>query len=303
MSYSVVVRLRGDPQAQVDLADIDGDDLLAYLSDLLSDHETTPWRDEDRHAYVLTAGVAADDADRGLDGFIRTGEWGVRAEGRHIRTDNRAYQREPEHVELQPFYFRGYFPRGQQAGIFVTQMIGNQGVKSLFWENRVRAAFAEDHPDHLLRFEPLYPMNVWKKYLEDERVSVKSVTLRRFELGSDVADLIGGGQGTIEDDAYVELQIKSKRRKRLPRVVAERLDKDDDRLLMADHLPWEEVKVTFDVEGRERTLTMGTDHLSQPRWDITDDLAFEDDAFTRATPDSLRSAASELIEELWERRG
>lgn len=59
-----------------------------------------------------------------ITGIISCGEYGYSAEGIHVKTKVKSYERTPDDAEIIPFYFMAYIPDNSNTGIIFFKDMG-----------------------------------------------------------------------------------------------------------------------------------------------------------------------------------
>jgi hypothetical protein len=237
--------------------------------------------------------------ERSVWGVVESGDYGYSADLVDVNTLSHSYQRRTADAELYPFFFLINAPSSSDRAILIFQRHGN---RSMYTEllRRLRTAFEDKHPDHLLDFRRHVPKAIVDSLLHGQ---VKSIELTSYHLADDLADRVKY-QGNRTEVGEVQITLKAKRKRFLKRPQwLDKLMKDRGNLLeIADEVSelGDRVRVTVSYNGKNRVVDFHDMKSIAPYLDVTSDIRLGRDG--HPTPESIeavtRSHLSDLLVEM-----
>lgn len=243
---------------------------------------------------------------RTLRGIIETGEYGYESELYDITTDVVSHRRRNTEAEMLPFFFLISLPTDVNEGIIILQRFRQFGIRKLLLGEFLRF-FTAAHPSYRVEFNPLTYENLLNEYLDGGQL--KAVRLIKFEMPGDIATAFEL-QDHLEEDAYVELVVKSRRNKSLQGVLdkikgalrgGRRRHLEDaewNRLLEIPDFDFNTIKAELEINGKRKVIDLTNPYRLRSYYDITDDVEMAENG--HPVYKSINGLAEELLEKLEE---
>ncbi len=149
---------------------------------------------------------------RTLKGIIETGEYGYESDLYDVDNDVVSHRRKTKEAEMLPFYFVISMPPDVNEGIIILQRFRQFGIRKTLLQD-FSQYFNTAHPSYRIEINPLTYENLLKEYLDGGQI--KAIRLIKFVMPRDIATAFEL-QDHLEDEAYMEIVVKSRRNKSLP---------------------------------------------------------------------------------------
>lgn len=150
--------------------------------------------------------------DRTICGILSCGEYGLQSDIINIRTRDHKYTKETIDSDIKPYYLLIFIPDTYDKGLLILQRTGIFGIHGIL-KNHFEQYFKKSYSDLMIEFSPLILKDLARKFIEDG--FIKELTLRRYNLPSDVIDKLGLHEHS-ERIMSLELKLVAKRRSSLP---------------------------------------------------------------------------------------
>lgn len=278
-----------------------GGDVFATFRDYLSALRRTSSHDEEGQKLLRVSRLNV--SGRTLRGIIETGEYGYESDLYDVNSEAVSHRRSTTEAEMLPFYFLISLPTNVNEGIIILQRFRQFGIRKLLLSDFSRV-FSIAHPGYRVEFNPLTYENLLNEYLEGGQL--KALRLVKFDMPRDIATAFEL-QDHVEEDAYVELVVKSKRNKNLPGLERIRnainrrrhLEPDEwNRLIEIPDFDFDVLKAELEINGKRKTIDLTNPYRLRSYYDITDDVEIA--ANGHPVFSSVNDLADELLEKLEE---
>jgi hypothetical protein len=267
--------------------------MLDFLNSFFTALENSDELDEETMSLQRARQVTRD--ERNVWGLVESGDYGYTAELVNISTLARSYRRSTSDAELYPFFFLIHAPDDSERAILIFQRHGNRSMYTELMK-RLRTAFAQRHPDHLLDLRRHVPKEIVDSLLKGQ---VRTIELTQYHLSGDLADRVKY-DGKITDVSEVQITLKAKRKGFLKRPQwLDKLMKTTGNLLEVaeemDELA-DRVRVTVSYNGKPRTVDFKNLESIAPYLDVTSRVKMGKDG--HPTFDSIEHEARLLLSDL-----
>lgn len=229
---------------------------------------------------------------RMIDGVIMYGESGTSEPVVDSVTGKYKYTKGKEDAPLKPFFFKFYIPLNSTVGFLIIENIGSIGISTIV-QNAIINHFAQKDNNAILRILPIGITELADKAIAKSG-GVKRITLRGIKNSSFNVDRMIG-DGVTNNDCAIDYVIKPKS-KRFSSNLFRRLKSTQNsstRYYEIDGNDVSDISVTMDIDGRERTLSVGQFTRLGSNIDVTSKIVKEDNGYP--TFDSLNDQAMDLI--------
>lgn len=249
---------------------ISGHDLFALLSEFLEEHSKHTSIHKDSKMLFSISNLNIDKSSRTLSGYMHKGNWGVPGHIMDSSGEREVYAMSHNQAQVIAHYFYFSFPQNEQAAICVFHNIGQYGIKTVF-EQLFGEAFKAKLPQFTLQYNPMQYSEIYDKW---KNALIKCIRVNRFtKIEKDRADAISAGVGDNTCELVIKVQESSKHK------LKNFLTKNTPENKMVELMEAEgsDVRGEFVLEGKKRTLKIGTKHSA--KCDILiaeDDLPRED---------------------------
>jgi hypothetical protein len=212
-----------------------------------------------------------------LRGIIETGEYGYESELYDVNTDAVAHRRSNTEAEMLPFYFLISLPTNVNEGIIILQRFRQYGIRKVLLGDFGRH-FNLQHPNYRVEFNPLTYENLLNEYLDGGQL--KALRLIKFDMPTDIATAFEM-QDHVEEEAYVELVVKSRKNRELPvlRKIKEamrrqrHLEIDEwNKLIEIPEFDYNVIKAELEINGKRKVIDLTNPYRLRSYYDITDDV-------------------------------
>lgn len=150
--------------------------------------------------------VKVNSRKRMISGIIESGDYGVESKIVNKDTQKQRFKKTVNDLDIKPFYFLIHVPENSTRGFLVLQRLGIYGINSVLASHF--ASFIKDKfADYLIDFSPVVSKSLAKNFIE--KGNIRELTLRRYNLPSDVVDKLGLIEYQ-EDILSIELKITAK---------------------------------------------------------------------------------------------
>lgn len=262
-------RKRGLKKLQFHDFDGQGASGVTALSTSLGPLVKGNWKDIPEKTLTVK-GLKTDDA--GITGTLKVGTYGRAAGVIDVNSGAQAFDKKKWHAEEIPHYFRIYVPAGGDQGYFVTERLGLSGVTGLL-RQVFRDYFEKAYPDYSLDIVPMSPDFVVKRFIKAGEP--RSVSFIKHSIPADYADVVAGK--SKEQPGSVQVTIKSSDsklfRKSAVSTAITRVDGIKSVYEFEDFEP-DDVKMTVDIGGKLRTVSLQNHKNMRSSFDITDDISW-----------------------------
>lgn len=239
-----------------------------------------------------------------LKGIIETGEYGFESDLYDVNADVVSHRRQNTEAEMLPFYFMISLPTDVNEGIIILQRFRQFGIRKILLEDFGRF-FNLRHPRYRIEFNPLTYENLLNEYLDGGQL--KAIRLVKFDIPRDIATAFEL-QDHLEEDAYVELVVRSRKNKNLAVINKIRrafqgnrrhLEEGEwNRLLEIPDFNYNVIKAELEINGKRKVIDLTNPYRLRSYYDITDDVEIANNGHPVFR--SIDDLASELLEKLEE---
>lgn len=267
-------RKRGFKKLPFDNFDGGGAKGIASLSTSLAPLVKGNWKDiPDK---TLTVKGLKTTSER-ITGTLLVGTYGRAGDVIDINDGKAAFDKKKHHAENIPHYFEVYVPLGGDQGYLVSERLGLNGVSGLL-KQVFRDYFLKAFPDFTLDIFPMSPDFVVNRFIKGG--SPRSVSFIKHSIPSDYADIVSGKKRTKEGS--VQVIIKSSEsgffRKTEVSKAIQKVDGIKSVYAFTDFDP-DDVKMTVDIGGKLRTVSLQNQKNIRSSFDITDDISWNQSGY------------------------
>lgn len=149
---------------------------------------------------------------RTISGVIESGDYGVESRIVNRKSKKEKYRKEVDDLDIKPFYFLIFAPKGHDKGLLVLQRLGGFGINAVF-TNHFENYFKEKNDGLIVDFNPFVSRELAKAFIE--KGAIKELSLRSYNLPPDLIDKLGLTSHQ-EDVLSIELKITAKQKHYLP---------------------------------------------------------------------------------------
>lgn len=229
---------------------------------------------------------------RMLEGVIMYGESGTSEVVVNSNNGKYLYTKKKEDAPLKPFFFKFYIPENSVVGFLIVESMSSSGIATIIQRNLLNFYSQKDN-DAILKIQPVGISELADSAMEKSK-GVKRITLRSISnAGFNVSKL--AGDYVTNKDYTVDYVIKAKSvlfQKNLFDKL--RLSRNtQSQFYEIDGQNFEDISVTMNIDGHERTLSVGQFSKLGTSMDITNKIVKGDDGYP--TYDSINKQAMILI--------
>lgn len=216
-----------------------------------------------------------------ISGVVESGDYGIAGRIVDRHTKKQVYRKKVDDLDIKPFYFLLYLPKKKATGILILQRFGVHGVNTVL-TSHLSSFFKDRFSDLILDFSPFVSKKLARSFIE--KGSIKELSLRRYNLPSDVIDKLGLGKYE-EDILSIELRISAKPRRSLN--VNDRVKKfinnpnaaffDVKELKSIGFDGENESKIRVELGSSMRTIDLSDTGQIRPYYDIDKDVEKDKD--------------------------
>lgn len=278
---------------------IKNEDLISFFREFINEYSKITVSEKQQKSLQFTDQIKITTEQRILSGILKSGDYGVESEITD-KEGNSKYTKNIDDLDIKPFYYLLWLPKGSNLGILITQRLGVFGVHGLL-TNHIKGFFQTRFPDIMLEFNPFVSKEYAKKFIDEG--GIREIILKRMSLPSDIAEKFDTNFN-IKNIRQLELHIIAENKTffgindRLHRFI----DDPNARLFTLQELN----DIGFDGEHRElirvklgkNTRTIDISHVAQlkPYFDI--DLEVEKGSNGHPVFESIDSISRNLILDL-----
>ncbi|HRG69311.1 MAG TPA: hypothetical protein PLS73_10710 [Saprospiraceae bacterium] len=241
--------------------------------------------------------IRINSAKRMISGIIESGDYGVESRIVNRKTKKEKYKKEVDDLDIKPFYFLVLAEKGRNLGLIVLQRLGGYGINTIF-TNQFAEHFKKEFEDYLVEFSPFVSKALANKFIDEG--SIKELTLRRYNLPSDVIDKLGL-RNHEEDVLSIELKITAKQRHSLPfnNKVKKFVENPNAKLFDIKEMEslgfdgTHKSSIKANVENNTRTIDLSDTLQIRPYYDINSEVKKEISGHPKF--DSIDNIAKQLI--------
>lgn len=229
---------------------------------------------------------------RMLDGVIMYGEAGTSEPVVNVQNGKFRYTKKKDDAPLKPFFFKFYIPENALVGFFIVENIGSSGISSII-QRKLLNFYKKKDNDAVLKIQPIGISELADSALEKSQ-GVKKIILRGISNSNFNLSQLAGDNVTNKD-CTIDYVIKAKGslfQKRLFNKLRSTKNETTS-LYEIDGNNFADISVTMNIDGRERTLSVGQFSKLGTSIDITDKIKKGEDGYP--TYKSLDEQAMILI--------
>lgn len=208
---------------------------------------------------------------RMLDGVLMYGEAGTSEPVVDIKNGEFRYTKTKEDAPLKPFFFKFYIPENSVVGFLIIESIGSSGVATIV-QNKLLNFYSNKDNDAILKIQPVGISDLADSAMEKAQ-GVKRITLRNIANSNfNISKL--AGDNVVAKDFTVDYVIKAKS-KLFQKNLFKRLQSsknEESCLYEIDGNNFSDITVTMNIDGRERTLSVGQFSKLGTTLDISDKI-------------------------------
>lgn len=281
----------------------DGGDVFVTFRNYLNELKRSASLDEADQKMMRVSSLHT--SGRTMRGIIETGEYGYESDLYDITTDAVSHRRQNTEAEMLPFYFLISLPTNVNEGIIILQRFRQFGIRKILLGDFLRY-FTKAHPNYRVEFNPLTYENLLNEYLDGGQL--KAVRLVKFNMPDDIATAFDL-QDHFEEEAYVELVVRSRRNKSL--AVLDKIkgalrgarrryleEGEWNRLLEIPDFDFNVIKAELEINGKRKVIDLTNPYRLRSYYDITEDVEVADNGHPVFR--SIDGLANELLEKLEE---
>jgi hypothetical protein len=230
----------------------------------------------------------------GFKGTLKVGTYGTASDVIDVNDGSAAFSKKTHHAEKIPHFFRCYVPVNGTSGYMICERKGQSSIAGMLKEF-FREAIEKANSDYILDIRPLSPDYVVSRYINDG--TPKSVSFIKRSIPADRASAISKDNKPAEGSVEVIYRAKDSNFFRKGEVAKSvtRVNGILDVYAFNDFQP-DEVKMTVDVGGKIRTLSLQNKRNMRSSFDISDDVNFDSDGMPLT--DDINDQAVILIKEM-----
>lgn len=229
---------------------------------------------------------------RMLEGVIMYGESGTSEVVVNSNNGKYLYTKKKEDAPLKPFFFKFYIPENSVVGFLIVESMSSSGIATIIQRNLLNFYSQKDN-DAILKIQPVGISELADSAMEKSK-GVKRITLRSISnTGFNVSKL--AGDHVTNKDYTVDYVIKAKsvlfQKNLFDKLRSSR--NAQSQFYEIDGQNFEDISVTMNIDGHERTLSVGQFSKLGTSMDITNKIVKGDDGYP--TYDSINKQAMILI--------
>lgn len=229
---------------------------------------------------------------RMLDGVVMYGEAGTSETVVSVKNGRFRYTKSKDDAPLKPFFFKFYIPEKAQVGFFIVENIGSSGISSII-QKKLLNFYSQKDTDAVLKIQPVGISELADSAMEKSQ-GVKKITLRGISNSNFNLSQLAGDNVTNKD-CSIDYVIKAKgslfQNKLFNKL---RMTKNESTSFYEiDGNNFTDISVTMNIDGHERTLSVGQFSRLGSSIDITDKVTKGNDGYP--TLESLNEQALMLV--------
>lgn len=227
---------------------------------------------------------------RMLDGVLMYGEAGTSEPVVNIKNGEFLYTKTKEDAPLKPFFFKFYIPENSVVGFLIIESIGSSGVATIV-QNKLLNFYSNKDNDAILKIQPVGISDLADSAMEKAQ-GVKRITLRNIA-NFNISKF--AGDNVVAKDFTVDYVIKAKS-KLFQKNLFKKLQSSKNEkscLYEIEGNNFSDISVTMNVDGHERTLSVGQFSKLGATLDISDKIVKGEDGYP--TLKSLNDQAMFLV--------
>jgi len=237
---------------------------------------------------------------RCISGEIETGDYGV--ENKIVdKEGNDAGTKNKDHAAMFPFYFLCDLEKNSTRSILLLQRFSQYGIYTIL-STILKKEFEKQNPNYTIRISPL----VSKKAID---AIIKGGTIKKISFKTANPAQITHSVNTKNpsdyfnpSDVYCEYNIIAKRNKKvslmnsITKLIG--VDAKVSDYVTFKEFDYNEVKVVFDLNGKNQTINLAHWQRFSPDIDITDKVRINSSGFPENV--DVQKAALELLDDIKE---
>lgn len=302
VAYSFKIKERRTTESTYEnLDDVNGVDILTFISEFLSDSSSNFYIDEESKKTFKVDTINIDENNRRISGFLTYGDGGIPAQIRNINSPNDiSYTKVEDDTECIPLYYLFYLPTSSN-GILIIEKYRSKSAKSIL-EKLLKDVFINKFPDKTI-FIDLLPQKQLMDMLMRDGI-IKQVTLSSYSSpGTHVESIYANSGQNIEELATYEFSIKAKRSKQLNflkekinNILCKKanIESISNVVGIRDYKP-NNLKVVYDVKGVQKTVKLSGFEDINAVYDITD---FLEQKYQHPSYEEINTLANDYLEDL-----
>lgn len=234
-----------------------------------------------------------------FEGIIKSGSYGFTSEILDTDNDEVSYNKKKNEAEVLPFYFKISLKRYRVDQYYlILQRLGVLGIKSHLEKelNRYFRIHNQNFQNLSIKIHDLTSEKAINMYLDQGQVN--EMRFIRYGVRRDITDQYD--KGAKETKGYMELVIKDHGipiRDRLKKFFKSS-NKDTKNFLAIESFPYDDVKVQFSLNKKNRTVTFSDLNKFKAYYEVSDDLTIGEDG--HPTFDSLQIVSEDLLSDIVE---
>ncbi len=229
---------------------------------------------------------------RMLEGVIMYGESGTSEVVVNSNNGKYLYTKKKEDAPLKPFFFKFYIPENSVVGFLIVESMSSSGIATIIQRNLLNFYSQKDN-DAILKIQPIGISELADSAMEKSK-GVKRITLRCISNASFNVSKLAGDHVTNKDYT-VDYVIKAKsvlfQKNLFDKLRSSR--NAQSQFYEIDGQNFEDISVTMNIDGHERTLSVGQFSKLGTSMDITNKIVKGDDGYP--TYDSINKQVMILI--------
>lgn len=230
-------------------------------------------------------------------GEVDYGSYGTEHDVKSVDTNKTMKKINKKEYAGTPYYFNIYIPSNNRKALLVLESKNNDGIKGLL-EDSLKKYINDITSEHLkLKIDSFLPENIIDKYVDQG-------TLKKIRFISnkipDELDILSHHE---YKEGYVELKVQlyKEKRKMLTDKIKNLIKNKNQEATKYSKIPGtnletKDIKIEIDLNGSERTFTIGNLQNAVPAVDITNDLEVGDDG--HRTFKSIHQASNTYIRDI-----
>lgn len=276
-------------------------DISQFIKDFIKFNDSLKIDQRRQKSFQFKNNTLKADLDKGIfSGIIESGDYGTESTLKHVETHEYVYTKKKYHLDIKPFFYLIFIPKDTNVSFIILQRTGVYGIKSLF-TSILKDFIVSKQPSLVVEFSPFLSKDLAKIYLTNG--AVKEISLRRFDLPTDVIEHLGLTEHN-EEILSVEIKIASKKNglflgDRMRKFINSKNGKffqiDGLEALGMDGDHKEKIKVK--MGQNTRTIDLSEDLEIRPYFDISDEVE-KDKETGHPVFESINELANRYIEDI-----
>lgn len=230
-------------------------------------------------------------------GEVDYGSYGTEHNVKNIETNKTVTKINKKEYAGTPYYFNIYIPSNNNRALLILESKNNDGIKGLF-EHSLRTFINDETDGNLkLKIESFLPEKIIDKYVDQG-------TLKKIRfISNNIPDELDILSHHEYKEGYVELKVQlyKEKRKALTNRIKNLIKNKNQEATKYSKIPGtnletNDIKIEIDLNGSERTFTIGNLQNAVPAVDITNDLEIGDDG--HRTFESIHQASDIYIKDI-----